>query len=262
MISELSKIALNVKNSVEEFLKNDYFKAREILKMGADGTPTSKIDQIAEDQVFKYVIENDLPFNILSEEYGFLDRKYDKTLILDPLDGSFNAEMNIPFYSISMAIGKKDLMDVEIGFIMNLVTGKSYWAEKGKGAYFEGRKLYPKKNHDEILSIMSIGKNSPDSIWKLIKNSRRVRSLGCASLEMALVADGTADLFIYYFKNREILRVIDIAASTIIVREAGGEVYDLNDFSPLNMPLNLSVRKNALAVGDKEFLENIRRQYL
>jgi len=259
MIEKLSEIGKIVRKSVQEFLDNDYMGAREIMKIGADGTPTSKIDLIAEDEVFRFVKEKDLPLNILSEEYGFFDRNYEYTLVLDPIDGSFNAEMNIPFYSISMAIGKKDLMDVKYALVMNLINGKRYWAEKGKGAYFEERKLKAKNNHDEILSVISMGKESSEVIWKIIKNSRRVRSLGCASLEMSLVADGSADIFLYYFTKRNVLRVIDIAASTLIVRESGGEVYDLSDFSPLNMAYDLSLRKNILASGDGAYAKQIWR---
>lgn len=259
MIETLTEIANVVKRAVQEFLEEDFLSAREIMKIGADGSPTSRIDIVAEDQVLSYVQEKDLPLNILSEEYGFLDRKKEYTLVLDPLDGSFNAEMNIPFYSVSMAVGKSDLNDVEYALVMNLVNGKRYWAEKGRGAYFESRKLNAKGKHEEILSVISMGKSSPDGIWRIIKNSRRIRSMGCASLEMSLVADGTADVFIYYFTKNEVLRVIDIAASTLIVREAGGEVYDLKDFTPLNMSYDLALRKNILASGDVEYANKIWR---
>ncbi len=257
MIQNLKKIAFEVRNSVQEFLDIKFHEAREIIKIGADGTPTSRIDLVAEEQVFKIVKENDLPFNILSEEYGYLNRNYEDTLILDPIDGSFNAEMNIPFYSISMALGKDDLFGIKYALVMNLVSGKSYWAERGKGSYFEDRKLNARSEKKEKLTIISLGKNVPESVFNIIKNSRRVRSLGCASLEMSLVADGTADAFLYYY-NKRVLRIIDIAASTLIVREAGGEVYDLDDFKPLNMPFDLSLKKNVLSTGDIEYAKQLR----
>ena len=259
MIEELTEIANGVKMHVNEFLENKFLDARETVKIGADGTPTSRIDLVAEDQVFEIVKKKDLPLNILSEEYGFLDRNYDYTLVLDPIDGSFNAEMNIPFYSISMSVGKDDLMNLKYALVMNLVSGKKYWAEKGKGAYFEERKLKANSEMSENLNVISLGRNIPDSVCKIIKDSRRIRSLGSASMEMAMVAEGTANAFLYYFSKKEVLRVIDIAASTLIVREAGGEVYDMKDLKPLNMKYDLTLRKNVLASGNPEYAEKIWR---
>ncbi len=252
MIDELKEIGKSVKEKVDDYLEKNFDEARRIVKMGADGTPTSNIDLVAEEEVFRIVKDRDLPFNILSEEFGYLDRKKSLTMVLDPIDGSFNAERNIPFYSISMAIMRNDMFSTEYALVMNLVSGKSYWAEKGKGAYFENRKIHTKRKDVEKLSVISLGKNVNERTFSLIKDSRRVRSMGCASLEMLLVAEGVADLFVYDYSKNGVLRIVDIAASSFIVREAGGEVLDLETMKPLNMNLNLMERKNILALGDPE----------
>ncbi len=252
MIDELREIGKSVKEKVDDYLEENYEDAGKIVKIGADGTPTSKIDLVAEEEVFRIVKIKDLPFNVLSEEYGYWDRKKSQTMVLDPLDGSFNAERNIPFYSISMAIMENDMLSTKYALVMNLVSGKSYWAEKGKGAYFEDRRIHTKRTDDEKLSVISLGRNVNERTFPLIKNSRRVRSMGCASLEMLLVAEGVADVFVYDYSKSGVLRIVDIAASSFIVREAGGEVFDLETMKPLNMNLNLVDRKNVLALGDRE----------
>ncbi|MFP3255359.1 MAG: inositol monophosphatase family protein [Thermoplasmata archaeon] len=257
MIDHLKKISLDVKRAVDEFMENSPEISGEIIKIGADGTPTSRLDIVAEDVVFKYVEENDLPLNILSEEYGFLARGYDKTLVLDPLDGSYNAENNIPFYSISMAIGRKSLSDVEEGFVMNLASGRYYWAIKGSGAFFMEKRIR-RMERKEALGVISLGKNVRDYVFNAIKETRRIRSMGCASLEMIMVAEGNADYFIYDYKNRNVLRIIDIAASTLIVRESGGYVFDLDTFSDLDMPFDLKERRNIVAFSKIETLDKIR----
>lgn len=257
MINHLRNISFIVKEAVDEYLEKNFTIAGEIVKIGADGTPTSRLDIVAEDQVFRYIRENDLPINILSEEYGYLNRGYDKTLVLDPLDGSYNAENNIPFYSVSMAIGTKSLADVEIAFVMNLANGKYYWAEKGKGAYYMESRIRRRKR-EEMLGVISLGKNVRDYVFRGIGETRRIRSMGCASLEMIMVAEGSADFFIYDYRGKSVLRIVDIAASTFIVRESGGFVIDSNTFNHLEMPFDLKERRNIIAYSTPEVLEMIR----
>ena len=62
----------------------------EITGMGADGTPTRYIDKASEDIFLKTVYENDLPYNVVSEEAGFIDRKYNQNLVVDPIDGTLS----------------------------------------------------------------------------------------------------------------------------------------------------------------------------
>ena len=66
-----------------------------------------------------------------------------------------------------------------------------------------------------------------------------------------MVATGAIDGYLLNSNNyRRSTRIVDIAASVLILREAGGEVYSL-DGTPLNMPFNLSERANFLAVGNR-----------
>lgn len=254
MIKELINIANKARIATLDFLDKNFEHSGDIVKMGADGTPTSRIDLIAEQEVFKYVLEKDLEINILSEEYGYLERGYEETLLLDPVDGTFNAEHNIPYFSISLAIAKKDLLSATEAVVMNMVTGKSYWAEKHKGAYFENRRLKVKKNEGELLFVANIGNQVSEDIYNIIKYGRRVRAMGCSSLEMILVAEGNADMFIYDNYPNRILRIIDIAASSLIVREAGGEVFD-GIGNIMNMNFDLKERKNAIAVSSAGFMD-------
>jgi fructose-1,6-bisphosphatase/inositol monophosphatase family enzyme len=86
--------------------------------------------------------------------------------------------------------------------------------------------------------------------FELVKHSSRVRAIGCASLEMTLVAQGRFDAYYFDAEEREKgIRIIDIAASALILREAGGEIVDLEDRA-LDMPFDLKARSNFLAYGD------------
>ncbi|HUL39945.1 MAG TPA: inositol monophosphatase family protein [Methanomassiliicoccales archaeon] len=251
MNETLQLIARKVREA-ERALPRSADKTQELC-MGADGTPTCLVDKVAEDVILQFVEERNLPYNVLSEEAGFVDRKKAKTLVVDPIDGTYNSAMGVPFYSVSLAIGTKSLSDVEAGLVQNLVTGDTYWAERGKGATLNGEPIHVRQfDPYNNLFLVYIGKYASEDNFHFARLGVRARALGCASLEMCLLAEGKADA---YYMNCEVyeksIRVVDIAASALILREAGGGIVDLLD-RPLDMGLNLRERSNFLAYGDKE----------
>jgi fructose-1,6-bisphosphatase/inositol monophosphatase family enzyme len=249
-------------DSVQKTVKDMVDKANigEDLGLGADGTPTKLIDDAAEKICIQILEEKDENFNILSEECGFIDKKAPLTLVMDPIDGTHNAIRGVPFYSLSLALGKSKLSDVEYGLVRNLVTGDTYWAEKGKGAFFNDRSIttrpYPKK--DSMFSFY-MGERATEKAYNMAKIPRRGRALGCASLEMCLVASGSLDVYYHNYSPAEYsIRVTDIAASTLILREAGGEVFN-ETYDILEMSFDIKCRTNVIAVGDESALEVLRK---
>src|SRR3989304_2469099 len=88
-----------------------------IMGMGAYGTPTQAIDRVAEEAVLRYLAYNDSDLNVLSEEAGFVDRGGSWTLVLDPIDGTYNAVRGVPFYATSLAGGDDRLSTVTHGLV-------------------------------------------------------------------------------------------------------------------------------------------------
>lgn len=250
----LENIAEEVRGKVNS-LPKDFDWSKELC-MGADGTPTLSIDKVAEDVIVEYITENEIPLNILSEEAGYIDNHAEKTLVIDPIDGTYNSVMGIPFYSVSMAIGTKSMADVEAGLVQNVVTGDRFYAETGKGAFQNGCRLKVRRYVQKQSTLfVYMGRHSKMDCYNMTKKANRSRSMGCASLEMCMVAKGSADG--YYFnadRYDKSIRVIDIAASALILREAGGEIVDLSG-NRLDMPFDLKVRSNFLAYGDEALKE-------
>jgi fructose-1,6-bisphosphatase/inositol monophosphatase family enzyme len=245
----IKRIAENVEKAVKENIGNA--DIGRIVKNGADGSPTKMIDEIAENIALSTVKDNSEKMNILSEEAGFIDNGGEKTIILDPVDGTFNAVQNIPFYAVSIAVGTKKVSDVEYGVVKNLVNGDLFEAEKGKGAFLNGKKIST-KSFDEKNPTFSVylGRKASSKAYEISKKARRIRSMGCASLDLCMVANASTDM---YYQVGNPIRITDIAAGVLILREAGGEVYD-EDKKILDMGLNLKERKNFIAVGDKKIL--------
>ena len=219
--------------------------------VGADGTPTEYIDKLAEDIALRFLKKAKTKVNILSEEAGFVDQGGEYTFVLDPIDGSRNACRGIPFYAVSLAVGKQMLSDVTYGIVKNIPTGDTFTGEKGHGTFMNKQPIVTPDNPGrDTISCLSLGKNHDERTIALADNNI-VRSLGSASLEMCMVAIGALDL---YMVGKEYLRVTDIAASTLIVREAGGLVKNIQGIE-LDMPLTLDKRTSVIAACNEELIQ-------
>ena len=105
--------------------------------MGADGTPTKLIDKIAEDIIIVHLKEHKIGKTLVSEEIGKIALCGEEgTIYLDPVDGTYNAEKNIPFYALSVAYAVNG--QILKAFVKNLATGEEFSAEKGRGAFLNG----------------------------------------------------------------------------------------------------------------------------
>lgn len=251
MYEELLEMAKLVRKSVSAVPPAE---RGNIVAMGADGTPTSHIDKVAEDAIIGFMNQRGLELNLLSEECGFMDRGFPDTLVADPVDGTFNACSGIPFYSVSLAIGKGSLSGITEGLVMNLVTGDVFHAAKGNGAFLNGSPIKVKAPGKDRLLMAYLGAAALPHAHEVASRFKRVRCLGSVALEICSVACGQADaLLIEYSDQRKTPRVVDIAAALLILREAGGQAYDKKN-EILDMPLSLEVRKNMCALGSEATL--------
>jgi len=242
LIKLIWDIADRVEKTIKETYTHTFHSYGDQVAMGADGTPTQWIDRYAEDIVLEMI--DDTKINILSEERGYIEKGGDYTLVLDPIDGTRNAVHHIPFYAISIALGKKKLGDVHYGLVRNIPTGDTYSAEKGKGAFLNLKKISVTTDSSNTIISPVLGPSGTPKTYSLVPHYN-IRSMGSAALEMCLVASGST---LAYINGQELLRSIDIAAATLIVREAGGEVYN-SQGEKLDMPLTLKERTSVLAVS-------------
>ena len=257
MKDKLLRIAEEVYSAYKELPKD--YEGQVKVGMGASGSPTSKIDKFAEDAVLEFLDGQNIKLSVLSEEAGFVDRGYDDVLVLDPIDGTLNCVRGIPFFSVSMAVGKKSMLGCEYALVRNLASGDIYYARRGGGAEMNGHRIAVSKySRDASIFSMFMGPDAHPDTNKVRMHTSRVRSLGCASLEMCLVARGDTQAHYMNCTNFDhMIRVVDIAASSLILREAGGEVVDLETKGKLDLEFNLQDRKNFLAYGDIRLKELI-----
>lgn len=242
------------KAEIEAISKVPLRSSSKIVKIGAGGDQTKLIDMVAEEAAVSYLRLTGFEGKLISEELGekrFGSKEY-PVLILDPIDGTTNAVRGIIPYSISAALSHgRNLSDICAGIVVELPSRRVYEAIKGDGAYLNGRRIFTSKPSALRHALIGIDvnvrrdKTKIEQILPLILEAKLVRVMGTAALELCYVASGGFDL---YIDNRGLLRVTDIAAPYIILKEAGASILRL-DGTPLDSQLSLSERLSLVA-GD------------
>jgi myo-inositol-1(or 4)-monophosphatase len=252
-LEEIATLCNDVSLAVSDAIKNliGTNDGDKIVAMGADGTPSKLIDVTAEDAALEILASSGIDMKIITEEKGHLTfgEKPEFTVVLDPLDGTYNATHNVPFYSVSIAIGDSDLSDIRYGNVYNLVNGTDFTAVLGRGAYCNGKEIQVSSTSAlEEFTLAAYGYRSGEDILKRLgRRVRRIRSLGSAALELCYVASGRFDGFVDV-RNR--MRVTDIAAGILIIKEAGGVLTHGNSL-PLSGELDVTKRVNIVASNGK-----------
>ena len=203
---------------------------------------TIRADLEAESYIIDALKGEGIGGKVVTEERGVVSLGGEgPTFILDPLDGSTNYKMCIPWCSVSLAVappGATSIREVIAGVVVPVFEGTPLGFIKGRGCFkgfsaIEARSesrgvIFVYIDHPEAAPILLgiLGR-----IRELVGGKLRVRSLGSAALEMSYTALGEALAFI---DIRSILRNVDVAAALGILRECGGEAYTL-DGRPLDI---------------------------
>ena len=174
-------------------------------------------DKKTEKVLINELTKNKKKYSILSEEIGFIKNDdNDYTWVIDPIDGTTNFLHGIPHFCISIGLKFKD--EIISGIIFDPIKNEIFYAEKNQGAFFNNHRIRVSKRKNLDDCLFATNKNG------LSSTDLNSRIFGSAALDLAYVASGRID---GYFQNG--LNLWDIAAGTLIVKEAGGIVnnYDL-----------------------------------
>ena len=237
-----------------------------VLGRGAGGDRTRHIDAVAEEVVIAAIRAAGLTCTLVSEESGSTAFGDDPTdfVVLDGIDGTTNALRNIPFTAVSIAHADGSrLSDVDVGFVVDLARGVAYTARKGGGAYIDDRPAIPSAETTLRRALLSVELSFPrrqrrriTHLLPLLSEAGKLRHLGSTALELCYVATGSLDAFV---DVRSLTRAVDIAAATLILREAGGLIVDPHG-APLDMKLGASERASLVAAGNYRLCTEILRQ--
>jgi myo-inositol-1(or 4)-monophosphatase len=189
------------------------------------------IDKQSEQEIIHHIQKAYPDHAIICEECGSLCTKpSDYTWIIDPLDGTANFIHGYPHFAISIAVKHKS--GIEHGLIYDPVRQELFTATRGDGAFMNDRRIRVSKRptfHGTLIGT-GFGHGHPENLpthMKIFSNIMPqvagIRRSGSAALDFAYVAAGRIDGF-WEFN----LAAWDIAAGSLLVREAGGFVSDID----------------------------------
>ena len=181
---------------------------------------------------------------------------FNNAIFIDPIDGTTNFVHGFPFVSISIGVYTDRIG--HYGVVYNPVMNELFYAENGKGAFLNNKKILVSNKDRLSKSLCATGfpyikdelSYLMDILKKVLSVSRGIRRAGSAALDLCYVAKGVFDL--YYERN---LKPWDISAGMIILKEAGGLVTDFEG-KEQNLKTGSLIASNGLV--HNEFLELIK----
>ena len=211
-------------SEILRFFNNDFKVSN---KEGINNLVT-EADHASEKAIIEVVKSAFPDHHILSEEVGELIQDSNYKWIIDPIDGTINFAHGIPLNCVS--IGIEHHGDIVMAAVYNPHLNELFFAEKGKGATLNEKKISVSEESQTIKACLVTGfpytylnmPNGPLEIFeRFVRKGVPVRRLGSAAIDLCWVACGRFDGF-YEHK----LEAWDSAAGYLIVEEAGGKVTD------------------------------------
>jgi myo-inositol-1(or 4)-monophosphatase len=231
-------------------------KGRAQLTIGAGGDRTMELDRAAEAAVFaelESLAQGGERFAVLSEEVGHRRFGADYPLILvDPVDGSLNAKQGVPLFGVMLALLDGPTVDDTVaGCVVNLINGETWTAIRGQGAWRRGAPLevIPREDNDR-LELVAL-ESTPRALKVasgLTQRAGKIRILGSMALAIVHTAAGSFDAFCAPLP----VRLFDMAASLLILREAGGAATDLQGNPLGSVACTLETRTTLVCAPSRE----------
>ena len=210
-------------------LRDNIHGIREIIYKG-DINLVTEMDMRSEQTIVEMLRVAFPDHGIVAEEETKLSNASDYTWIIDPLDGTTNYAHGYPCFAVSIALRHED--DVVLGVVYDPMRDELFAAQKGLGAYLNGKQIKVSQVDTLIKSLLATGfpydrkvsnKNNMNYFHGLLMASQEVRRDGSAALDLCYVAAGRLDGF-WELK----LKPWDVAAGSLVVHEAGGMISDLS----------------------------------
>ncbi|MEM3000282.1 MAG: inositol monophosphatase family protein [Candidatus Bathyarchaeia archaeon] len=220
----------NVKAKIRPYLESATAQ-QPILGTGAGGDPMKPVDLAAEKAIVEVLERRLSAFTLVSEESGVKEFGANPAqcyVTVDPIDGTTNLVRGLPFYATSIAVSTMPtLSTVFAGLVADLYHDTTYTAIDGGGAYRDGKKITPSPRTSLEDAVIGLDLNSyrvkaiAPQLSDLIEKTGHIRHFGANALELCYVAEGLTDAFV---DIRGKLRVTDLAAGYLILKEAGGVI--------------------------------------
>ncbi|MCS7214993.1 MAG: inositol monophosphatase family protein [Thermodesulfovibrio sp.] len=188
----------------------------------------TEVDFHSEKIIIEHIKKHFPNHQIMAEESSNDYKKTDYLWIVDPLDGTTNFIHGFPMFAVSIAMMYKG--ELILGVVHDPIRDETFYAEKGNGAFLNGKKIKVSSIEEQNLFLIATGfpfrkKQNIDTYVKIFRellySVSDLRRAGAAAIDLAYVACGRVDGFFEFS-----LSPWDIAAGVILIKEAGGVVSD------------------------------------
>ena len=227
MASTELQTALDAARAAAEVIQGLY-RRNLTVTLKADKSPVTEADVRAEEAI-RTVLQARFPsYGFYGEETGRQRSDAESIWLVDPIDGTKSFVRDCPFFSTQIALMRAGRL--VLGVSSASAYGELAWAEEGGGAFLDGKPIRVSTVSDVGSAILSTGNlktmAASSAAWSrfgaLVGRVNRLRGYG-DFLHYHLLARGALDAVVESDVN-----ILDIAALTVIVREAGGRFTDLS----------------------------------
>jgi histidinol-phosphatase len=217
--------ALDAARAAAEVIRG-FYQRNVKIEVKADKTPVTEADVRSEETIRELLTKRFPSYGFYGEETGKSGMDAESIWLVDPIDGTKSFVRECPFFSTQIALmrGGKFVLGVSMAPAYDEVA----WAERGRGAFLNGKRIQVGKAATLDAAIVSTGNLktlAASPAWArfggLIGGINRIRGYG-DFVHYHLLARGALDVVIESDVN-----ILDIAALTVIVEEAGGKFTDL-----------------------------------
>ncbi len=246
-IDEYKNVAIGAIFHAGEHIKKSYLNDFSFEKKDSESFVT-KIDIETEDIIISHIRKYYPEHSFITEEHGNLNGNRSFSWIIDPIDGTNNFIHRVPYFAICVSLSIDE--ELVVGFVVNPITEEEYSAFKNEGAYYNGKPIRISNviKLDEAITGFGLRKkyeNKKYDIEKALfdfhKKSQAVRRAGSTALDSCMVARGCYDAYWNYGAH-----LWDVAASILIVKEAGGTISNFEGKEYLPEERNIIFSNNIL----------------
>jgi myo-inositol-1(or 4)-monophosphatase len=169
----------------------------------------------------------------LGEESGGAASSSGLTWVVDPIDGTVNFLYGIPQFCVSIAVQRDG--ETVAGVVHNPMSGETFSAVRGGGAFLDGAPIRVRPAPDLSAALVGTGfsyvaaerTGQIEQLARLLGRIRDIRRMGSAALDLCHVGCGRTDAYVE--RN---LKAWDLAAGSLVAREAGARVEGLDGEPP------------------------------
>jgi len=205
-----------------------FYRQGGAVRLKADASPVTQADEAAEETI-RARLERDFPgYGFYGEESGQHQMQAESVWLVDPLDGTKSFVRDTPYFSTQIALMRAG--ELVLGVSCAPLCEELAWAEHGGGAFLNGARVQVSDVTDLGRAVVSTGNLKTlarSARWarfgELIPRLGRIRGYG-DFVHYHLLARGALEVVI-----ESDVGILDIAALTVIVREAGGTFTDLDN---------------------------------